>query len=248
MINGIKRGVSGLVAQVNKLSHISNNIANVTTPSFKRTEGSFGQQLSAEMDTASVPLSPDGQTQTAQGAGYVPEIIFAQGAMAPTGRPWDLAVEGGGFIELDHAGKTVYVRGGSFNVDSDGRVSHGSGAVMPGIAVPQGATAVEIGLDGTITYATGEGFVPGGNIRLVTFVNVAGLEHIGQGQFAPTVNSGAAVNATQGQIHQGFLESSNVSLVDEMTSLIQAQRAYQANIRSVQQFDTMWEKTNALRR
>jgi flagellar basal-body rod protein FlgG len=248
MINGIKRGVSGLVAQVQKLSHISNNIANVTTPGFKRTEGTFGQQLSAEMDTASIPLHPEGQSQTAQGVGYVPEIIFAQGAMTPTGRPWDLAMEGDGFIEVSSAGREVYVRGGSFTVGSDGIASHSSGAILSGVLVPPDATAVEIGLDGSITFAIGESFMPGGAIKLMAFTNAAGLEHLGQGQFAATANSGQAVVATKGYLHQGFLEASNVSLVDEMTSLIQAQRAYQANVRSVQQFDGMWEKTNALRR
>jgi len=249
MLSSIKRSVSGLMAQVQRLTVVGNNIANATTPGFKRSEGSFTELLMVELDAASTPLKPEVPNEAPHGVVYQPEVLFTQGGLIPTGRSLDFALDGPGLIELqDSSGRPVFVRGGSFTLDVTGRIVHSSGAVVPRVQIHPQASAIDVNTSGEISMAVdGEGTTVG-VLRIVEFVNPAGLELLGSGQYLPTENSGQQSPSRNTQLQQGFLESSNVSIVDEMTSLIRAQRAYQANARSLKSTDDMWEKTNTIRR
>ena len=249
MLNSIKRSVSGLMAQVQRLTAVGNNIANATTPGFKRSEGSFSELLMVELDHASTPLKPDSPRDVPHGVVYTPQVLFTQGSLVPTGRDLDIALDGPGFMELqDDKGSPVYIRGGSFTLDAAGRIVHSSGAVLPRVQVNPESSAINISHTGEIAIAHGGEVNVVGAIRLVEFVNPSGLESLGNGQYIPSENSGPQTPSRSSQVHQGHLEASNVSLADEMTSLIRAQRAYQTNAKSIKLLDEMWEKTNTIRR
>ncbi|KAF0195854.1 MAG: flagellar basal-body rod protein FlgG [Bacillota bacterium] len=249
MLNSIKRSVSGLMAQVQRLTVVGNNIANATTPGFKRSEGSFSELLMVELDHASTPLKPESPKDVPHGVEYTPQVLFTQGSLVPTNRSLDIALEGSGFIELqDNTGKPVYVRGGSFTLDAVGRIVHSSGAVIPRIQIDPEASAISIDPTGEIAITHAGEVVVLGAIRLVEFANPSGLESPGHGQYVPSENSGPQTPSKSTQVHQGHVETSNVSLADEMTSLIRAQRAYQINAKSIKLLDEMWEKTNTIRR
>ena len=249
MLNSIKRSVSGLMAQVQRLTAVGNNIANATTPGFKRSEGSFSELLMVELDHASTPIKPETPRDVPHGVVYTPQVLFTQGSLVPTGRSLDIAVDGSGFIELQgDSGGPVYVRGGSFTLDAAGRIVHSSGAVIPRVQINPEASAINISQNGEIAIALAGELTVVGTLRLVEFLNPSGLESLGQGQYLPSENSGPQTPSRATQVHQGHLEASNVSLADEMTSLIRAQRAYQTNAKSIKLLDEMWEKTNTIRR
>ena len=247
MLQSIRRSVSGLVAQMHRLNVISSNIANAKTAGHKRQAGTFSELLVQAFDERNVPLSSPG-ARLVHGVEYRPETVFTQGDLLPTGRALDIALVGDGFVELSDANEQpVFVRGGSFVLDAHGRLVHSSGAAVPRVTIPPEAQVIDIDAKGAITYAV-EGTVSvGGELRLVSFVNPAGLHHLGQLVFAPGVNSGEATGASS-VVKQGFLEASNVSLLDEMTELVRAQRVYQTNAAAVRTLDEMWERSTDLRR
>jgi flagellar basal-body rod protein FlgG len=232
---------------MHRLTSISSNIANVKTAGHKRQSGTFSELLVHALDERNVPLaSPQGRL--VHGVEYRPETVFTQGDLVPTGRALDIALVGNGFVELSDANEQpVFVRGGSFSLDSAGRLVHSSGHAVPGVTIPEAAQVIDIDSQGRITYAVEGTVSEGGNLRLVTFVNPAGLNHLGRLVFAPGVNSGEAT-ADSSVVKQGFLESSNVSLLEEMTSLVRAQRLYQTNAAAVRTLDEMWERSTDLRR
>lgn len=249
MLHSIKRSVSGLMAQVQRLTVVGNNIANATTPGFKRSEGSFTELLMVELDDTSTPLKPDTPKEVPHGVEYKPELLFTQGGLLPTGRSLDFALDGPGFIELqDMSGRPVYVRGGSFSLDAAGRMVHSSGAIVPRLQINPQVSAIDVSGNGEIKVALDNQTMQVGAFRIVEFANPTGLESVGSSQFIASENSGAQGPSKSTQVHQGYLESSNVSIVDEMTSLIRAQRAYQTNARALKNIDDMWEKTNTIRR
>ena len=247
MLQSIRRSVSGLVAQINRLTAISSNIANARTPGHKRQSGTFSELLVQALDERSVPVSSP-QGRFVHGAEYRPETVFTQGDLVPTGRALDIALLGDGFVTLAGLGdQSVFARGGSFSLDTEGRLVHSSGATVPGVTIPRGAQVIDIDASGRITYAVDGVVSVGGELRIVAFINPAGLNHLGQLVFAPSVNSGEAT-ADSSVVKQGFLEASNVSLVDEMTSLVRAQRVYQTNASALRTLDEMWERGTDLRR
>lgn len=247
MLQSIKRSVSGLVAQMHRLTSISSNIANAKTAGHKRQSGTFSELLVQALDERNVPLaSPQGRF--VHGVEYRPETQFTQGDLVPTGRALDIALVGNGFVELSGANEQpIFVRGGSFSLDAAGRLVHSSGYAVPGVTIPLTAQVIDIDSQGRITYAVDGAVSVGGSLRLVAFVNPAGLNHLGQSVFAPGLNSGEAT-ADSSVVKQGFLESSNVSLLEEMTSLVRAQRLYQTNAVAVRTLDEMWERSTDLRR
>ncbi|MBT9135729.1 MAG: Flagellar basal-body rod protein FlgG [Firmicutes bacterium] len=249
MLAGIKRSFSGLMAQMQRLSVKGANIANATTPGFKRTEGTFSEMLLSGLDGRHVPVISGEGSNLTRGVEFRGELLFTQGGLVATGRLLDIAVEGRGLIELvDGAGRTSYTRNGSFTLDGSGRIVHSSGGWLEGLVVPTGATIIDIDQEGMVSVAHEGGVVEIGRIRLTSFLNPAGLDSLGQSTYAATENSGPAEIDDQAKLHQGYLELSNVSLADEMTSLIRAQRAYQASSHAVRTLDEMWENVNALRR
>lgn len=247
MLQSIKRSVSGLVAQVNRLAAIGGNIANVQTAGHKRQAGTFSELLVQSLDQQSVPLTGV-QGGFVHGAEYRPETVFSQGDLLPTGRALDIALVGNGMIELHDANEqVVFARGGSFSLDAAGRLVHSSGALVPGVVIDPRAQVIDIDALGVVTFSVDGAVNEGGRLRVIGFMNPAGLDHLGELLFVPSANSGEPIPDSS-VVKQGFLEASNVSLLEEMTSLVRAQRVYQANATALRTLDEMWERSTDLRR
>jgi flagellar basal-body rod protein FlgG len=176
---------------------------------------------------------------------------FSQGNLQQTGNTLDLAVKGNGFFQIQMPdGTTNYTRDGSFQLNANGQMVTSNGyTVLPGITIPANAQSLTIGNDGTVSVT-----LPGqataqtvGQIQLATFVNQAGLDPKGQNLFAETSasgtpNTGAPNNNGIGALQQGFVETSNVNVVEELVQMIQTQRAYELNSKAVQTSDQMLQK------
>ena len=179
-----------------------------------------------------------------------------QGDLSATGNQFDLAIEGQGFFQVQlPTGDIAYSRSGAFHQDSQGTIVTSDGnPLQPSITIPQGATSVTIAADGTVsaTLAGQTAAQQVGNIQLALFPNPGGLNSVGKNLFLATTASGDPVLGTPGgtdglgQIEQGYLEQSNVSVVDEFISMIVAQRSYEASSRVVQAADQMFQQINNL--
>jgi flagellar basal-body rod protein FlgG len=183
--------------------------------------------------------------------------IFSQGDFQQTENPLDLVIEDAGFFQvLRPDGSTAYTRSGAFKKDATGRVVTSDGfPLQPGITIPQDAKSVTVGTDGTVsvTLAGQTAAQQIGTIQLARFVNPAGLLSVGRSLFTPTSASGDPVVGNPGvdglgTLNQGFLEMSNVKVVEEMVAMITTQRAYEANSKSIQSADEMLGMTNNMRR
>jgi len=186
------------------------------------------------------------------------EIIQSQGDFSQTGNPLDVTIKGQGFFQVKLAsGETAYTRGGSFHMDAQGNLVTADGDPLePAITIPQDATAVSIGSDGTVTVTQ-----PGqsqaqqvGQIQLAMFPNPGGLNSVGKSLFLATTASGDAIVGTPGgaeglgALEQGVLEQSNVNVVEEFIQMILAQRSYEANSRVVRAADEMFQQVNTMTR
>jgi flagellar basal-body rod protein FlgG len=262
MIRALYTSSSGMQAQQLNLDVVANNLANVNTPGFKRSRVDFHDLL---YQTTRAPGTAGGQgtvvpTGVQVGHGTRPvatQRIFSQGDFQQTENPLDLVIEDAGFFQvLRPDGSTAYTRSGAFKRDATGRVVTSDGLpLQPAITIPPEATSITVAADGTVSVA-----VPGqtsaqqlGTIQLARFANPAGLLSLGRGLFAPTQASGEPVLATPGTdgtgtLVQGFLEMSNVKVVEEMVALITSQRAYEANAKAIQTADEMLGLTNNVRR
>jgi flagellar basal-body rod protein FlgG len=183
--------------------------------------------------------------------------MFSQGELQNTKNELDLAIEGNGFFQIIQAdGEVAYSRAGSFKVDGEGRIVTSDGFLMePEITIPADTVSIAVGLDGTIAVkqAGSQDATEIGTITLARFVNPAGLSSSGRNLYAPTEASGDAITGTAGEdgfgsIAQGFLEMSNVSVVDEMVNMITAQRAYEINSKTIRTADEMLQMANGLKR
>jgi flagellar basal-body rod protein FlgG len=242
------------------LDVISNNLANVQTAGFKRSRMDF-QDLVYETFQAPGTASAQGQEfpsgfQVGHGSRAVAtQRLFTKGDLQQTGNVLDLAIEGDGFFEiLQPNGDAAYTRAGTFKKDSQGRVVTSEGfELQPGITIPQDAITVTVGVDGTVSVTQPGNSQPQqvGTIQLSRFINPAGLLSQGRNLFIPTQASGDAVQGTPGQdgigtLLQGFVEMSNVNVVEEMVSLIVSQRAYEINSRAIKTADEMMQTANNL--
>jgi flagellar basal-body rod protein FlgG len=249
-------------AQTLNIDIISNNLANVGTSGFKKSRADFQDLLYQTLRSPGVASSADTQVPTGIQVGHgvrpaATQKMFTQGEFKHTQNQLDMAIEGNGFFQIiQPSGETAYTRAGSFKLDSDGRVVTSDGFPMePELTVPADAIAISIGTDGTVSVLLPGDNQPStiGNIELATFVNPAGLSSIGRNLFTPTASSGDAAAGTPGEegygtIAQGYLELSNVSVVDEMVNMIVAQRAYETNSKSIQASDDMLQTATNLRR
>jgi flagellar basal-body rod protein FlgG len=249
-------------AQTLNIDIISNNLANVGTSGFKKSRADFQDLLYQTLRSPGVASSADTQVPTGIQVGHgvrpaATQKMFTQGEFKHTQNQLDMAIEGNGFFQIiQPSGETAYTRAGSFKLDSDGRVVTSDGFPMePELTVPADAIAISIGTDGTVSVLLPGDNQPStiGNIELATFVNPAGLSSIGRNLFTPTASSGDATTGTPGEegygtIAQGYLELSNVSVVDEMVNMIVAQRAYETNSKSIQASDEMLQTATNLRR
>ena len=247
---------TGLDAQQTKLDVISNNLANVSTNGFKRSRAVFEDLLYQTIRQPGAQSSQQTQLPSGLqlGTGVRPvatESIFAQGGLQQTENPRDIAINGQGFFQvLMPDGTTAYTRDGAFQSDINGQFVTSSGFVIqPAITVPPNALSITIARDGTVSA-----LVPGaatpiqvGNIQLATFINPAGLQKTGENLFLQTASSGTpntnapGTNGT-GLLQQGFVETSNVNVVEELVNMIQTQRAYEINSRSIETSDQMLQR------
>ena len=183
--------------------------------------------------------------------------IFSQGNFKETENNLDIAITGNGFFQIELPDGTIaYTRDGSFKLDDEGNVVNSQGYLLvPNITIPDDATQVNIGTDGTVTVVQGNETEVNelGQIETVNFINPAGLHALGDNLYLNTNASGDPIVGTPGlngfgQLRQGFVETSNVKLVEEMTDLIVGQRAYEANSKSIQTADSMLQIVNQLKR
>jgi len=260
MIRSLWISKTGMDAQQTQLDVISNNLANVGTTGFKRARVAFEDLLYQTLRQAGANSSQQTTLPTGLqiGTGVVPvatERMFDQGNLQQTGNPLDVAINGNGFFQVQMPdGTTAYTRDGSFHVDSNGALVTNSGyAVTPAVTIPTGAQTVTIGSDGTVTVTLQGKVAPQtvGTIQLASFINPAGLEAKGQNLFAETAASGtpsANLPGTNGlgSLQQSFLETSNVNVVSELVNMIQTQRAYEMNSKSIQTADQMLGKLSEL--
>ncbi len=260
MLRALYSSASGMQSQQLNLDVISNNLANVNTTGFKQSRPQFEDLL---YDTTSSAGSQQGggnqlPTSLQVGQGAVPvatERIFTQGEMQQTSSDLNFAIKGNGFFQVQLPDGTFgYTRDGAFKVDSSGRVVTNSGyPVQSGFpAVPQGTTKITVTDSGALTFSSAAGDTTG-QVQIARFINPGGLDAMGHNIFKETKASGAPELGDPGQngygeVQQGFLELSNVSVVQEMVNLILAQRAYEVNSKAVQAADEMMQKSNNLQR
>jgi len=245
-----------MIAQQTRIDTIAHNMANVGTTGFRRSRAEF-QDLIYQQVQAPGGRTADGGTrptgiQIGQGTRTVStELMHTQGSLQQTGNPLDLAIEGDGFLQVTRpGGEVAYTRAGNLKLDQDGRLVTVDGMpIEPAVIVPQDATSVTIGADGTISVTqpgSGE-TMELGQLQIARFANPGGLQAMGRSMFRPTTASGQPLVVQPGQdgagtLAQGFLEGSNVEVVNEMIDLISSQRAYEINQRVIQASDEMLRK------
>lgn len=255
-------GATGMLAQQLNVDTISNNIANMTTTGYKRQRAEFQDLLYQTRLRAGASSSDQGTTIPAgiqQGLGVKAGSVYRineQGALQTTGNQLDIANKGEGYFMVTlPTGETAYTRDGSFQLDGNGQVVTSEGYLLqPGITIPSDAVDITINESGqVIVKIQGQTALQNvGQIQLSMFPNDAGLDAIGDNMFLETDASGAPVTGNPGGegfggLLQGALESSNVNIVQEMTSLIQAQRAYEMNSKVIQTGDEMLNTVTQMR-
>ena len=262
MIRSLWTSATGMQAQELNIDVIANNLANVNTSGFKKSRAEFQDLLYESMRPAGAASSADTTVPTGiqLGHGTRPSAVqklFAQGDFQNTQNELDWAIEGDGFFQIELPnGDTSYSRSGEFKLDADGRIVNPDGfPLVPELTIPADTVSISVGMDGTVSVVQAGDGTPTeiGTIQLARFVNPAGLRSLGKNLYSPTNASGDEITGTPGEngfgtIAQGFLEMSNVSVVDEMVSMITAQRAYETNSKVITTADEMLQLANNLKR
>jgi flagellar basal-body rod protein FlgG len=260
MIRSLYIAKTGLEAQQTNLDVVTNNLANVSTNGFKKSRAVFEDLLYQNVRQPGAQSSQ--QTQLPSGLqigtgvrAVATERIHTQGNPQQTGNSKDVMINGSGFFQvLMPDGTTAYTRDGSFQTDNNGQLVTSSGYVLqPPITVPNNALTMTVGRDGTVSVTTPGTVAPTqiGSIQVANFVNPAGLESLGENLYAETGSSGTAQTSTPGTngvgvLMQGFVETSNVNVVEEMVNMIQTQRAYEINSKAITTSDQMLQKISQL--
>lgn len=252
-----------MTAQETNVDNIANNLANANTLGFKSRRAQFQDLMyqsmlqpgaaSGQNTVVPVGLQLGLGTRAASN-----EIVFTQGSFSETDNPLDLVIQGSGFFQIQLPnGTTAYTRAGSFQLDKSGNIVTGQGySLIPQITIPQTAQQITIASDGTVSYTLPNQTASqqAGQIQLASFQNPAGLNGIGNNLYTPTDASGDPIVGAPGgseglgSLLQGYVEQSNVSIVNEFINLIQAQRGYEANSKVVQAADQMYQQVNNLSR
>ena len=253
---------TGMMAQQLNVEVISNNIANMNTTGFKRQRAEFEDMLYQTMQRPGTTTSSAGTIAPMGiqiGVGVKPNAVgrvTQQGNIVQSGNQYDLAISGAGYLQvLLPSGETAYTRAGNLGINADGQLVTADGfQIQPSIAIPADATSVTIAKDGTVTAQEPGQTAPTsvGQLELATFINPAGLDAQGDNLFKETAASGAPQTSTPGSsgygtLMQGFLETSNVNAVEEISALIVAQRAYEMNAKVITASDEMLQTTTNLR-
>jgi len=247
-------------AQQTQIDIIANNLANANTTGFKRARGEFQDMYYQQLRAAS--RGEDGQSSSPVGLEIgqgvrmmASQKMFSNGDMMQTGNHWDMGIEGNGFFKVRMPdGKPAYTRVGSFKIQGGQLVTSNGYPLDPPIDVPEGYTQVEVSREGAVKVKgpDDDQLSEIGQINLSLIQNPAGMESLGRGLFAQTGASGSVIEGTPGSdgigaIEHGFLESSNVKVVEEMIDLISAQRAYEMNSKVIQASDQMLRDASNLR-
>jgi flagellar basal-body rod protein FlgG len=260
MLRGMWSGASGMAAQRLTIDVIANNLANVNTVGFKKSRTDFQDLMYQTISQAGSITSTGGQVPVGIqiGMGTMPvgvHKIFMQGEFNETKNELDMAVEGRGFYKVISNEEELYTRAGNFKLDADRNIVTPNGdKLQPEIAVPEDTVNIDIDVNGTVTVFDPEGTGTSlGAIELYSFPNPAGLFSRGHNLYRATDASGEAVAGTPGSdglgtIIQGFIEISNVDVVQEMVHMIMAQRAYEMNSKVIKTADNMMSVVNSIAR
>jgi len=262
MMQSLYTASTGMLGMQTQIDTTANNIANVNTIGFKKSRAEFADLMYHVMEYAGTSTSDTTKSPTGieVGLGSRPTSInkiFSEGALKQTDNQLDLAITGRGFFKLELPdGTEVYSKNGAFKLDETGTIVNADGyRLIPQIVVPEDATNISIGVDGTVTVvqAGQTQATQIGQINTTDFINPAGLHSMGDNLYVETDASGQPVEGTPGQnglgtIRQGFVELSNVELVVELTDLITGQRAYDANSKIITTSDEMLQTVNNLKR
>jgi len=260
MLRGLWAAASGMAAQKMTIDVIANNLANVNAAGFKKSRADFQDLMYQTITQAGSRTSTGGQIPTGIqiGMGTMPvgvQKIFRQGDFEETKGELDMAIEGKGFFKVLSNEEELYTRAGNFKLDSEGNIVTPNGdKLQPEITIPSETISIRIDSGGTITV-----FDPGGVgsslgvIETYNFANPSGLFSSGHNLYRATDASGEAISGTPGldglgTIVQGYIEMSNVDVVEEMVSMIMAQRAYEINSKAIQTADDMLQIVNNLKR
>jgi len=263
MIRALYSAGSGMSAQQMNIDNIAHNLANSNTVGFKVRRTQFQDLLYQNFvqpgaAAGSQTVVPSGLQLGLGTRPVANEIIFSQGDFSSTGNPLDLVIQGRGFFQIRRAsGELAYTRSGAFHVDRDGNAVTADGeALEPQITIPPEAQSITIATDGTVSYSlpgqTGSQLA--GQIQLANFANPAGLNSLGRTLYTPTDASGEPTVGNPGgqeglgTLLQGYIEQSNVSVVEEFISMIVSQRAYEANSKVVQAANEMYQQVNNISR
>jgi flagellar basal-body rod protein FlgG len=251
---------SGMEGQQFKLDTISNNLANVGTSGFKRGGVVFEDLMYDSLRQVGAASSDQTQLPTGLQVGLGTRVSastrnFSQGNLQQTGNNLDMAIKGQGFFQIQLPdGSTAYTRDGSFQLDATGQIVTANGhALQPGITIPANAQSVTIAADGTVNVTLPTQAAPQsvGQLQLASFINPGGLDPRGQNLYAETAASGAPSAGApgtdgRGGLMQGYVEGSNVNVVEELVSMIATQRAYELNSKAIQTTDQMLARLGQL--
>jgi flagellar basal-body rod protein FlgG len=260
----LRSAASGMYAQQLNIEVISNNIANINTNGFKKNKAEFQDLMYQEIPVNTLPAATDASTQSAinkiqVGNGVQPtstQKIFTQGDITATNNSYDLAIQGEGFFQVRKSdGTYAYTRDGGLKINSEGKLVTASGYyIEPEITMNEDSTDLVVNKDGTVEVTQADGTTTAvENIQLVRFMNPGGLEAVGNNLYLETQASGEPIYGTPGsngfgEIQQGYVEISNVDVVEEMVAMIAAQRAYEINSKTVKTVEEMMTMANNLKR
>jgi flagellar basal-body rod protein FlgG len=259
MLRAFSTAATGMTSQQMMVDVISNNLANINTTGFKRSQIDFQDLLYVKLresgtEVASGIKSPGG-LEIGSGVRTAATIkVYTLGELQNTGRNLDIAITGDGFLQVTLPnGDIRYTRDGALQTNANGELVTTTGyAIEPAITIPTGAVSVDIGKDGTVSVTDSAGTTSSvGTIQLARFANPSGLSSEGDNLLAETEASGTATTGTPGEnglgtVQSGFLEKSNVQMVTELVNLITAQRAYEINSRAIKAGDDMLRTANGL--
>ena len=249
---------TGLDAQQTKMAVISNNLANASTSGYKRSRAVFEDllyqnQRQVGAQSTQEALYPTGLMIGTGVRTVATEKLFSQGAMTQTQNPLDVGIDGKGFLQIMMPdGTMAYTRDGEMMVDNQGQLVTANGfPVQPAVTIPQDAQSITIGTDGTVSVTQPGSSISTqvGNIQLVDFINPAGLQATGQNLYVESAASGSPQTGTPGlsglgTLLQGYVEGSNVNVVEELVSMIETQRAYEMNSKAIATSDQMLQFVN----
>jgi flagellar basal-body rod protein FlgG len=260
MLRGLWTAATGMAAQQLNVDIISNNLANVNTAGFKKSRSDFQDLMYQTLRLPGATTATGTQLPTGiqVGMGSKPmgvQKLFSQGDYNQTNNELDLAIEGKGFFKVVSNDEEVYTRAGNFKIDSEGYICSTAGdRLQPEVAIDPTTISISVDSSGTlVAFGPDNTELNRADIKLYSFPNPAGLFSMGRNLFRPTEASGEETEGTPGldglgTIAQGYLEMSNVNVVEEMVGMIVAQRAYEVNSKAIQTADNMLQMANSLKR